>query len=160
MPFFRSNVFGQNILQFAFSDQKSLFLIAIELNRRIFERQRKLLQRRNKGEQNNIVFFSPCLFRFYQRTLCLGDSQQSTLTVKYMCVCGVCVFVCPPFSLAMFVFVYCSVGPWREQKNYNSLVILVLAWISESRHCFIIESSPLSVLSRCPACLKTCPQCN
>lgn len=74
-----------------------------------------------------------------------------------MCVCVVCVFVCPPFSLAMFVFVYCSVGPWREQKNYNSLVILVLAWISESRHCFIIESS---TLSRCPACLKTYPQCN
>lgn len=77
-----------------------------------------------------------------------------------MCVCVVIVFACPPFSLAMFVFVYCSVGPWREQKNYNSLVILVLAWFSESSHCFIIESSPLSVLSRCPACLRTYPQCN
>lgn len=92
--------------------------------------------------------------------MCLGGSQQSTLTIKYMCVCVVIVFACPPFSLAMFVFVYCSVGPWREQKNYNSLVILVLAWFSESSHCFIIESSPLSVLSRCPACLRTYPQCN
>lgn len=113
-----------------------------------------------KENRTTLCFFSPCLFRFYQRTLCLGDSQQSTLTIKYMCVCGVCVFVCPPFSLAMFVFVYCSVGPWREQKNYNSLVILVLAWISESRHCLVIESSPLSVLSRCPVHLKTYPQCN